>query len=356
MLGPVADADAPVRRRAARHVRRLAARSSGRAPRGRPALARRPGRARRLVLHPGDRLVVPSPASGSGSRRGDAYPMRRTRAPSGWSRRRGRLGWLWLVALGVTGILGRARSPDRRGPRRRGPLSPGRGAGLAALLVAAGAALAVGWSLYAAWLTPEVYVGGVTGAEVYALLAGMPGRGVRLPADLARPGRPRGRRLRPPRWGDSGHSRGSAAGPPPAGRGVSRSRWSPAPAPLRCLVPAGAWTLLVAALGLAASALAPAAVLACWSERATARGAAAGAGARVRWCSCSWCSAAPRARRASGRGGGASRSRRPRSVPSRSTSWSPGFCVRDGHPPRGARCPPASTGSRPRCRRGRRRG
>ena len=48
---------------------------------------------------------------------------------------------------------------------------------------------------------------------------------------------------------------------------------------LACEVPAGAWTLVVAALGLAASALAPAAVLACWSERATPRGAAAGAAA-----------------------------------------------------------------------------
>jgi Na+(H+)/acetate symporter ActP len=48
---------------------------------------------------------------------------------------------------------------------------------------------------------------------------------------------------------------------------------------LACVVPAGAWTLVVAALGLAASALAPAVVLACWSERATARGAVAGAGA-----------------------------------------------------------------------------
>ena len=45
------------------------------------------------------------------------------------------------------------------------------------------------------------------------------------------------------------------------------------------LVPVGAWTLLLATLGLAASALAPAAVLACWSERATARGAAGGTGA-----------------------------------------------------------------------------
>jgi Na+(H+)/acetate symporter ActP len=48
---------------------------------------------------------------------------------------------------------------------------------------------------------------------------------------------------------------------------------------LACLTPVGAWTLLVAALGLAASALAPAAVLACWSERATARGAVGGGGA-----------------------------------------------------------------------------
>jgi Na+(H+)/acetate symporter ActP len=41
----------------------------------------------------------------------------------------------------------------------------------------------------------------------------------------------------------------------------------------------GAWSLLLATFGLAASALAPAAVLACWSERATARSAAGGTGA-----------------------------------------------------------------------------
>ena len=39
--------------------------------------------------------------------------------------------------------------------------------------------------------------------------------------------------------------------------------------------------ILVAALALAAAALGPAAVLGCWSERATARGAAAGATAGV---------------------------------------------------------------------------
>jgi Na+(H+)/acetate symporter ActP len=46
---------------------------------------------------------------------------------------------------------------------------------------------------------------------------------------------------------------------------------------LACLIPVGAWTLLLVALGLAATALAPAAVLACWSERVTPQGAAVGA-------------------------------------------------------------------------------
>jgi Na+(H+)/acetate symporter ActP len=46
---------------------------------------------------------------------------------------------------------------------------------------------------------------------------------------------------------------------------------------LACLVPAGSWALLVLTLGVAASALAPAALLAGWSERATPGGVAAGA-------------------------------------------------------------------------------
>ena len=48
---------------------------------------------------------------------------------------------------------------------------------------------------------------------------------------------------------------------------------------LTWLAPVAAWVILIAALALAASALAPAAVLACWSERATARGATAGTAA-----------------------------------------------------------------------------
>jgi Na+(H+)/acetate symporter ActP len=50
---------------------------------------------------------------------------------------------------------------------------------------------------------------------------------------------------------------------------------------LACLVPVGAGTLLVVALGLAAATLGPAAVLACWSERATPQAMAGGAGAAL---------------------------------------------------------------------------
>jgi hypothetical protein len=154
-----------------------------------------------------------------------------------------------------------------------GRLSPGWSVRLAAVLVTSGVVLAVGWSLYAAWLTPEVYVGGVVGAEIYALPASMPG--ARAPGHLLT-------------WVVFG---GLAAGG--AAAALSGLRGLPAVRRARslalilvasvgvsaCLVPVGAWTLLVVALGLAGSALAPAAVLACWSERATARGTAGGAGA-----------------------------------------------------------------------------
>jgi hypothetical protein len=124
-----------------------------------------------------------------------------------------------------------------------------------------------------------VYVGGVSGAEVYALLAGGAGsKAFGFPLTWLALG---------------GLAVGAAAAALGGLRGLSgigrrpATRWPRCLAlalvaiagALACLVPAGAWTLVVAALGLAASALAPAAVLACWSERATARGAAAGAGA-----------------------------------------------------------------------------
>ena len=189
------------------------------------------------------------------------------------------LGWLWLVALGATGFLGALGLPAGATPLGTGRLSPGRGAGLAAILVIAGVTLAVGWSLYAAWLTPEVYVGGVTGAEVYALLASMSGS------------RPSGDLLAWLLFG--GLAAGGAAAAVgglrglPGGRRQVAAGWPRRLAvvlvagagALADMAPAGAWTLLLATLGLAASALAPAAVMACWSERATARGAAGGTGA-----------------------------------------------------------------------------
>ena len=230
------------------------------------------------VLHPGDRLIVPS-----GLRLRFEAGRRVPNAPDSgpeWVEPSSRgAGWVWLVAIGVTGILGALGLPTGAALVGSGPLSPGRGARLAALFVATGAALAVGWSLYAAWLTPEVYVGGVSGAEVYALLAG--GAGSKASGF-------------PLTWlALGGLAVGAAAAALGGLRGLSgigrrtATRWPRCLAvalvavagALACLVPAGAWTLVVAALGLAASALAPAAVLACWSERATARGAAAGAGA-----------------------------------------------------------------------------
>ena len=147
------------------------------------------------------------------------------------------------------------------------------------MFVASGVALAVGWSLYAAWLTPEVYVGGITGTEVYTLAATMPGSSASGPMLT---------------WlALGGLTMGGVAATLGGLRGLPRFRSDlrggeprrlafvliVGAGLLACLLPLDAWTLLVMALGLAASALAPAAVLACWSERATPQSAAGGAGA-----------------------------------------------------------------------------
>src|SRR5262249_61064463 len=65
--------------------------------------------------------------------------------------------------------------PTGDAPVGTGRLAPRRSAALAAIAVICGVALAVGWSLYAAWLTPEVYLGGITGIEVFTLASTMPG-------------------------------------------------------------------------------------------------------------------------------------------------------------------------------------
>jgi len=230
------------------------------------------------VLHPGDRLVVPA-----GLRLQFQAGRRVPNAPDSgpeWVEPSSRgAGWVWLVAMGVTGVLGALGLPTGAAPVGTGALSPGRGARLAALFVATGVALAVAWSLYAAWLTPEVYVGGVTGAEVYALLASLGGSKASgsLLTWLALGGLA---------VGGAAAALGGLRGLPGVRRQTATG-WSRRLAvllvavagALACEVPAGAWTLVVAALGLAASALAPAAVLACWSERATPRGTAVGAAA-----------------------------------------------------------------------------
>jgi Na+(H+)/acetate symporter ActP len=68
------------------------------------------------------------------------------------------------------------------------------------------------------------------------------------------------------------HGPTEAAGPRHLGLGLVAGA-----ALLTALLPLDPWTLLAGALALGASALAPAAVLACWSERATPQGVAGGA-------------------------------------------------------------------------------
>ncbi len=230
-----------------------------------------------VSVHPGDRLIVPD---GMHLRfePGRRVPDAPDSGPA-WVEPPARsTGWLGLVTLGVTGLLGVLGLPAGVIRGGAGRLAPRRAAQLAVGLVMAGAALALGWSLYAVWLTPEVYAAGVAGIEVYA-----------LPASMARLGG----------WGSllaalalGGLALGGGAAALAGLQGLaatenpaSAAHWTRRRAALlvlglgllACLVPAGSWALLVLALGVAASALAPAALLAGWSERATPGGVAAGA-------------------------------------------------------------------------------
>jgi hypothetical protein len=233
-----------------------------------------------VAVHPGDRLIVPT-----GLRLrfepGRRVPDAPDSGPAWVEPPTPRPGGLGLVALGLTGLLGVVglpAPPAPPAPRSRGSVPQRRGAQLAVGLVMMGVALAVGWGLYAAWLTPEVYLGGVAGSEVYALPASLPALGEwgGLLAWLALGGLALGaaasalaglRAL--PGVEDAAPARGwarRAALVPVVGAGL-----------LASLVPAEPWPVLVLALGVAASALAPAAVGARWSERATSPGIAGGA-------------------------------------------------------------------------------
>jgi hypothetical protein len=228
-----------------------------------------------VALHPGDRLVIPG---GLNLRFevGRRVPDAPASGPE-WVEPPSRpAGWLWLIALGLTGLLGTLGLPAGAAPVGPGRLSPGWTARLAVALVTSGVALATAWTVYAAWLTPEVYAGGVTGVEVYELPSSMPGSPAsgHLLTWLAFGGLAAG--------GAAAALGGLRALPAARHQGWTRrlAMFIVASAGLLAsLVPVGPWPLLVMALGIGASSLAPAAVLACWSERATALGAAGGAGA-----------------------------------------------------------------------------
>jgi hypothetical protein len=233
-----------------------------------------------LGLRPGDRLTVPADV------RLRFEPGRRIPgAPASgadWiTPSAGGLDGRALGGLAVTLALGALGLPAAHVGVARGSVRASR---LAAGLVTAGAGLAALWALYTLWLAPEVYAGGVGGLEPYELPALVPalgGLGGPL-RDLALVGLV---------GGAVATSLATLHAAPTtlvsgAGPGGAR-RALPLPAlgatALACLLatltPAGGWAVLLAAFGLAASAGAPGAVLAMWSERARARAVAAGAGA-----------------------------------------------------------------------------
>jgi hypothetical protein len=222
-----------------------------------------------LAVRPGDRLVLPDgfEVRFQPGRRIPGAPASGVDwlDPSG-----GRLDWRTIVGLGLTmalGGLGLAPAHAVLGGRQPGQ---DRAALLGALLVVGGCAAAVLWALYGVWLTPEIYLGGVAGAELFELPARLSALGAAGPPlrDLALLGLASG--------GLAGGTAALSALP----------RVLPAAPRLGILVvagvlaaatPAGSWTLLVTACGLAASAGAPAAVLGCWRERLGAGAVAAGA-------------------------------------------------------------------------------
>jgi hypothetical protein len=231
-----------------------------------------------LTLRPGDRLIVP-----------DGFPVRfeAGRAipgapasgpewvePDGASRSARS-----LAGLAVTLLVGALGLTPLHAVLPAGRPGGDRAAALGTLIAGLGVGGAVLWGLYAAWLTPEVYTGGVVGSEVYGLPAALPALGSIGPA------------LRDLAW--VGLAAGSLGAGLAALRGVPRTRApglpglgrTPALVPavaalaglLAAVVPAGPWPPLVAAFGLAASACAPAAVLGCWRQRLGPAGLAVGA-------------------------------------------------------------------------------
>jgi hypothetical protein len=220
-----------------------------------------------VALGPGDRLFVP-----------DGFPLRfqagrsipgAPRSGPDWAEPGlGPAGWRALAGLAVTLLCGGLGLPAVHGALAAGSATA-RAARLGAPLASQGLVTVALWGLYAAWLTPEVYLAGVAGSEVYEL----PGRVTALGAA----GPPlRGLALLGLAGGGLAAAVATLAGLP-RGRPDLRPVLLVAAGLLTGLLPAGPWPVLLLAFGVAASTSAPATVLACWRERWSPLGCAVGA-------------------------------------------------------------------------------
>lgn len=244
------------------------------APVGEPAQERAVAAGEQLALRRGDRLAVTAdlPVRFEAGRRVPDAPESGPDWMDPEARPGGRAALVGLLATAVLGAIGLGPGMGAVAGTR---LSGGRAVQAAAALAVGAVGLAAGWSLWAAWLTPEVYAGGVTGGEVYELAAALPGLGGARRVLAIAPGAALGA-------GVLAAGLGALRAVPPRGPWSARLAGvvvAGAATLLALQTAPGSWPLLLAALGLAAATLGPAVVLTAWSERATAWGLAAGAGA-----------------------------------------------------------------------------
>jgi hypothetical protein len=224
-----------------------------------------------LTLRPGDRLVLP-----------DGFPVRfqpGRRIPGApasgpdWADPAGGLpDWRDLVGLGVTVLAGSLGLAATHASLPGGSGGRPRAARLGGVLAVGGLVLTVLWGLYAVWLTPEVYVAGVAGIEVFELPARVAALGRAGPVLL-------GLTLAGLAAGALGAGVAALRAVPDLRTGAHRHRvgaWlrlgiAILGSALAAATDVSPWPLWLAALGIGAAAVAPVAVLACWAERVTAR-------------------------------------------------------------------------------------